>query len=55
MILQNILRRYVGDVQMNISPSNNFINMLSPQRFHQNRQADLAAVSINGLRQARCF
>ena len=34
---------------INISPSNIFSTMLSFERFHQNCQAVLAAVSINGL------
>ena len=36
---------------MNISPSNIFQNMLLDKRFHQNHQAVLAAMSIDGLRQ----
>ena len=38
---------------MNISPSNIFLHMRLPARFHQNCQAVLAAVSINGLRTRR--
>ena len=34
---------------MNISPSNIFPNMLLDERFHQNHQAVLGAMSINGL------
>ena len=34
----------------NISPSNIFPNWLLGKRFHQNHQAVLAAVSINGLK-----
>ena len=34
---------------MNISPSNIFPNMLLDKRFHQNYQAVLAALGINGL------
>ena len=49
MIFKNISRRVVGNVLINISPSKVFLNMRSLQRFHQNCQADLAAVSINGL------
>ena len=49
MILQNISRRVVDNVLINISPSTIFLNMLSLKRFHQNCQADLAVVSINGL------
>ena len=49
MILQNIWRRVVGNVLINISPSNIFPNMLLPQRFHLHCQAVMDAVSINGL------
>ena len=48
-ILQNISRKVVGNVLINISPSNIFSNMLSFERFHQNCQAVLAVVSINEL------
>ena len=34
---------------MNISPSNIFPNRLLNKGFHQNHQAVLAAMSINGL------
>ena len=50
MLLENIWRSFVGNVQMNISTSNIFPNMLLDKRFHQNYQAVLAALSINGLR-----
>ena len=50
-ILQNISRRVVGNVLINISPSKLFLDVISLQRFYQNCQADLAAVSINGLNQ----
>ena len=49
MLLENIWKRPVGNVQMNISISNIFPNMLLDNRFHQNYQAVLAALSINGL------
>ena len=51
-ILQNIWRRVVNIILNNIPPSNIFLTWLLPVRFYQNRQAVLAAVSINGL---RCF
>ena len=50
MLLENIWRRVVGNILMNISPSNISWNMLLAKRFHQNHQAILAAVSINGLK-----
>ena len=50
MILQNISRRIVGNVLIIISPSNILPILLKPERFHQKYQADLAAVSIIGLR-----
>ena len=49
MLLENIWRRVVGNILMNISPSNISWNMLLAKLFHQNYQAVLAAVSINGL------
>ena len=39
IILENIWRRVVGNVQINISPLNIFLNLLLPARFHQNDQA----------------
>ena len=50
MLLENISRRVVVNILMNISPSNISLNMLLAKRFHQIHQAVLAAVSINGLR-----
>ena len=50
-ILQNISSRVVGSVLMNISPSNIFQTMLSPERFNQSCQV---AVSVNMLNQAFC-
>ena len=50
MLLENIWRRVVGNILMNISTSNISWNMLLAKRFHQNNQAVSAAVSINGLR-----
>ena len=50
MILQNIWRRVVGNVLINISPSIILPILLKPERFHKKCQADLAAVSINGLK-----
>ena len=38
IILQNILRRVVVNSQINISPSNVFLIMLLPARFHQSCQ-----------------
>ena len=49
LILQNIWRRVVIYILINISPSNIFLNMFSPAIFHQNCQAVLDFVSINGL------
>ena len=49
-ILQNISRRVVGNVLINISPSTIFLDMISLQRFYQHCQADLAAVTYNGLK-----
>ena len=49
MLLENIWRRVVGNILMNISPSNISWNMLLAKRFHQNHPAVLAAVSIDGL------
>ena len=49
MILQNIWRSVVGNVLINISPSIILPILLKPERFHKKCQADLAAVSINGL------
>ena len=49
MLLENIWRRVVGNILMNISPLNISWNMLLAKRFHQNHHAVLAAVSINGL------
>ena len=48
-ILQNISRRVVDNVLINITPSKFFLDMISLQRFNENCQADLAAVSINVL------
>ena len=39
MILQNICRRVVGNVLINISPSNILPIMLKPVNFHHNCQA----------------
>ena len=39
---------------MNISPSKMFLNILLPTIFHQNCQAVLAAVSMNGLSSSVC-
>ena len=39
MILQNISGRVVGYVLVHISPSNIFVTMLLPARFHQKCQA----------------
>ena len=44
------LRGIVGNVLINISPINILPIMLYAARCHQNCQAVLAAVSINGLR-----
>ena len=56
IILQNIWRRVVGNVLMNISPSNTFLTLLLPAIFHQNCQAVLAAVSIERLNHDfKCF
>ena len=49
MHLQNIWWRVVGNVMINISLSNIFLNMLLTAKFHQNYQAVLGVVSINGL------
>ena len=49
LILQNIWRRVVINILINISPSNIFLNMFLPAIFHQNCQAVLDVVSINGL------
>ena len=49
MILQNIWRRLVGNILINIPPLNISPNVLLLKRFHQNSQAVLAAMSINGL------
>ena len=46
MILQNISRGVVGNVLINVSPSNIFLTLLLPAIFHQNCKA---AVCINGL------
>ena len=45
MISQNISRRVVGNVLVNISPSNISLTMLSPARFHQNCQTLASGVS----------
>ena len=47
MILQNICRRDVGSVLINISSSNIFPTMLSLKRFHQNRQAAFGHKLVN--------
>ena len=39
MILQGIQRRVVGNVLIDISPSNTFLIMHLPERFHQSCQA----------------
>ena len=49
MILQNISSRVVGNVLINISPSNIFSTMLLAAGLNKLYQAALAAVSINGL------
>ena len=49
MILQNIWREVVGNVPIDISPSNIFLTVLLAASFHQKCPAVLAAVSINGL------
>ena len=49
MILQNICRRVVGNVLINISPSNILPIMLKPVNFIKIVRLVLAAVSINGL------
>ena len=49
LILQNIWMRVVINILINISPSNIFPNMFLPAIFHQNCQAVLAVVSIDGL------
>ena len=41
IILQNIWRRVVDDVLINISPSNIFLTFLLPASFHQKCKADL--------------
>ena len=48
MILQNIQRKVVDIVMNNIFPLNIFLNMLSPERFHQNGQLLLAAQALMG-------
>ena len=53
MILQNIVRKVVGNVLINISPLNSFLTVLLPGRFHQICPAVLAATSINGLKPSR--
>ena len=50
IILQNIWRRVVGYVLINISPWNILPIMHQPERFHQNGLAGFGLVSINGLR-----
>ena len=57
MIFQIIWRGVVCYVLNNISPSNFFLTLLLPARFHQNCPLLLAAMSINGLtnpRQCHC-
>ena len=49
MILQNILRRDVGDGLTDISLSNIFVTMPFPAGFHQTYQAVFASVGINKL------
>ena len=49
MILQNIRRRVVGNVLINISPSNVFLNLLSPAIFDKNCQTAFVTVSIDRL------
>ena len=39
MILQNLWRRVVGNVLMNISPSNILLTMLLPTKYHQSCSA----------------
>ena len=43
------------NVLINISPSNIFLIVLLPARYHQNCLALLGAVSINGLKHKCCF
>ena len=49
MILQNISKRVVGNVLINISPSNILPIMLKPKLFIKIVRLVLAAVSTNGL------
>ena len=39
MHLRNIRRKLVGNILVNISPSNIFFTILLPARFHQNCEA----------------
>ena len=48
--LQKILRRIVGNVLINISPSNIFPTKLLPERFYLICQAVLVVVRISGLK-----
>ena len=48
-ILENISRKDVAGVLINIPPSNIFPIKHLPKRFYQNCQAVFAAVSINGF------
>ena len=49
MILQNISRRIVDNVLINISSSNIFSTMLLHEKYHQFVRLSLAAMSNNGL------
>ena len=49
IILQDIWRRVVGNVLINISPSNMFPYMPLEKRINQNSAAVLVAVSMSGL------
>ena len=49
MISENIWTSGIGSVLTNIFPSNIFSTMLFLKSFHQNCQAVLTAVNINGL------
>ena len=56
IVLQKISRRVVGNVLINIFPSNAFPTKLLPEIFYLICQAVLAAVSINGSTQLlRCM
>ena len=55
MISQNIWGGFVGNVCINISPSNMLPIMLQAERFHQVFRLVLAAVSIYGLTELLCL